>query len=70
MISTAMMMSISGPTGPNSGVIIYFNEIPPCILIVPVGLALELLQKFKEKAPFFRAGMNPTDLYTDHLSTL
>jgi hypothetical protein len=28
------------------------------------------LQKFKEKAPFFRAGMNPTDLYTDHLSTL
>jgi len=29
-----------------------------------------ILQKFKEKAPFFRAGMNPTDLYTDHLSTL
>ena len=28
------------------------------------------LQKFKEKAPFFRVGMNPTDLYTDHLSTL
>jgi len=29
-----------------------------------------MLRKFEEKASRFSAGMNPTDLYTDHLSTL